>query len=49
MCGTIKAVLKSKDIKNCHSGILKQFSGFHKQVKLGLRTKKFVKVGQNIN
>jgi len=40
MCGAIKAVLKSTDIKNYHSGILKHFLGFHKQVKLGLRTKK---------
>jgi hypothetical protein len=49
MRGTIKAVLKSTDIKNYHSGILKHFSGFLKQVKLGLISKKLVKVGQNIN
>jgi len=49
MCRTIKAALKSTDIKNYYSGILKQFSAFHKQVKLGLRTKKFMKVGQGID
>jgi hypothetical protein len=41
----IKEVLKSTDIKNYHSGILKKFSGFHKQVKLGSRTKKVCENG----
>jgi len=49
MCGTIKAILKSTDITNYYNGTVKQFSGFRKQVNLGLRTKKFVKVGQNLN
>jgi hypothetical protein len=49
MCRTIKVAQKSTDINSYYSGILKQFSDFHKHLKLGLKTKTFVKFGQGIN